>query len=685
MTKSSRKKKKTIVVAHSKKSAATPVYETQQFRYFVAGVVSVLAFLVYLASLHNDFVMWDDDRYVYENSHLHPINAAFFKWAFFAFYSANWHPLTWISHALDYAAWGLNPLGHHLTNNILHAINTFIVVILVVKLMNAWHYFSRQQNPSLQRSHEWSSLGIAAVTGLLFGLHPLHVESVAWISERKDLLCTAFFLLSTLAYTIYVGTESGLRSKHYILVLFLFSLALLSKPMAVSLPAILLILDWHPFNRISSMKSFLSAFLEKLPLIALSLISSVLTVLAQKTGEAIQTFEVIPLSARVLVAARSLLSYLWKMVWPMNLIPYYPYPQNISLLSAQCLISIILVFGITVVCVVVAKNQKIWLAVWGYYVITLLPVLGIIQVGGQAMADRYTYLPSLGPFLIAGLATAGVYERVTTLTRWRVLFKMATLLIALAMLVSLSYATLIQIGIWKDSFIFWNYVIEKEPEKVPVAYNNLGNAYLDKGLPDMAIREFERALRLNPGYAMVHQSLGNAYAAKGDLDMAIAEYQTALRLNPDYLEAHNSLGNAYAAKGDLDMAITEYQTALRLNPDYLEAHNNLALAYQSKGLPDMAITELRTALRLDPDSSQAHNNLGLAYQSKGLLDMAIAEFKTALRLNPYNASAHLNLGFSYLNEGSIDMARREFEVELSIKPDDYMARQFLNSIASSEH
>src|SRR5208283_3314559 len=334
MGKSSRKEKKTSAAAGSMQVAAAPVYRTPRSKYFVAGFVSLLTFLVYLACLNNEFVMWDDNQYVYENPHLHPLNPAFFKWAFSDFYAANWHPLTWVSHALDYAVWGLNPLGHHLTSNILHAVNTFIVVILVAKLLEAWHP-SRQQNPSPHLSHEGSYI-VIALTGLLFGLHPLHVESVAWVSERKDLLCATFFLLSTLAYTKYVSSGGGLRNKqYYILVLFLFALALLSKPMAVSLPAVLLILDWHPFNRISSMKSLLSAFLEKLPLIALSLVSSVLTVLAQKAGEAIQTFEIIPLASRVLVASQSLLSYLWKMVLPMNLIPYYPYPQHISLFSAK--------------------------------------------------------------------------------------------------------------------------------------------------------------------------------------------------------------------------------------------------------------------------------------------------------------------------------------------------------------
>ncbi|MGD0281007.1 MAG: tetratricopeptide repeat protein, partial [Dissulfurispiraceae bacterium] len=593
--------------------AAVPVYMNPRYKYFVAGFVSLLPFLVYLSCLHNEFLIWDDYQYVYENPHLHPFNAAFFRWAFSAFYASNWHPLTWVSHALDYAVWGLNPLGHHLTNNILHAVNTFIVVVLVARLFETWPP-SRQQNPPLHPSQEGSYIVIAAVTGLLFGLHPLHVESVAWIPERKDLLCAMFFLLSTLTYTKYVSSGGGLRNKHYILVLFLFALALLSKPMAVSLPAVLLILDWYPFNRISSMKSFLSALFEKLPLIVLSLASSVLTVLAQKTGGAMRTFDLIPLSSRVLVAAESLMSYIWKMALPVNLIPYYLYPKNISLFSVEYFLSVIIVSGITAACIVMVKKQKLWLAVWGYYVITLLPVIGIVQVGGQSMADRYTYLPSLGPFILIGLLAAQLWGKSI---RRRGAWARLVIVAAIFILGSLSFLTYKQIAIWKDSLTLWTYVIKSGPEDVPLAHNNLGIAYASKGQLDLAVAEYQTALRLKPDYAEAHFNLGIAYASKGQLDPAVAEYQTALRLKPAYTEVHNNLGIAYASKGQLDPAVAEYQTALRLKPDNAEVHNNLGIAYASKGQLDLAVAEYQTALRLKPDYAEAHNNLGIAYASKG--------------------------------------------------------------------
>jgi hypothetical protein len=380
----------------------------KNFKYYLAGSIALITFLVYLTALRNDFVNWDDDIYVYENPYIRSLNPAFFKWAFFNFHASYWSPLTWISHALDYAVWGLNPLGHHLTNNILHAANTFLVVLLVIRLLDAWK--GRTIHSGLSSFvHERTMLIAAGTTGLLFGLHPVHVESVAWVAERKDLLCALFFLLSLIAYTKYasgadkepVNNNKAPRffNNYYLVTIGFFILALLSKPMAVTLPVVLLALDWYPFNRLRSPRAFRLALIEKLPFFALSLLSSMLTVLAANKGGAMELMETVSLSTRVLVGFRSLVAYLGKMLWPLNLVPYYPYPKDASPLSLEYFSAIVLVIGITAACMVMAKKQKLWLSVWGYYVVTLVPVLGIVQVGGQAMADRFTYLPSLSPFL----------------------------------------------------------------------------------------------------------------------------------------------------------------------------------------------------------------------------------------------------------------------------------------------
>ncbi len=592
---------------------------------FIASLVSVVTFIIFLPSLQNEFVNWDDDYYVYENFFIRSLDKQLLKEAVAEFHAANWHPLTWLSHAFDYAIWGLNPLGHHLTNNILHALNTLIVVLLVIRLMEVYTKTAGNNGPSkpILNSRTIRITGVAA--GLLFGLHPVHVESVAWVAERKDLLCAFFFLLSTMTYTNYVcginanasmNSASRFLNEKYFFTIGFFILALLSKPMAVTLPVVLLILDWYPFRRIMSLKAFWTVSIEKLPFFALAIISSILTIFAQKSVGAIQSIEAIPLASRLIVAAKSLIAYLVKMLLPLDLAPFYPYPANVSLFSMEYIISIVMVIAITVTCLAVMRKQKLWMSVWSYYVITLIPVLGIVQVGSQAMADRYTYLPSLGVFLLIGFMAARVYERVSALTRWRVTARLAVFLLAMAVLASISYATTEQISIWKNNIALWSYAIEKEPG-VPIAHNNLGIAY----------------------------------RPRGQLDTAIEEFETALRLKPDYVEAHNNLGEAYISKGQLDMAIEQYQTALRLKPDY----------------------------------AMAHNNLGVAYISKGQLDMAIEQYQTALRLKPDCAEAHFNLGLIYLNSGFKDMAKTEFELGLRYKPDDYKAQQVLNSIISSNY
>jgi len=337
--------------------------------------------------------------------------------------------------------------------------------------------------------------------------------------------------------------------------------------------------------------------------------SAILTMFAQKAGGTMEQMQFIPLSSRLLVAAKSLIAYLWKMMVPLDLIPFYPYPKHISPLSSEYILPMVFVAGITATCLAVMRKNKLWISVWSYYVITMVPVLGIIQVGIQSMADRYTYLPSLGPFLIVGLMAARVYERVTALHRWRVIVPVASLFVSLAMLISMSYATIRQIGIWKDSFALWNYIIEKKPSGVPFAHYNLGVAYVSKGLLDLAIQQFQEALRLKPGYAEVHNNLGVAYASKGLLDLAIQQFQEALRLKPGYADAHYNLAIAYESKGLSDMAIEQYQMVLGLKPGYAEAHFNLGFIYLTNGSIDMARTEFELGLRDKPDDYRARQIL----------------------------------------------------------------------------
>ena len=599
----------------------------QDLKYYLAGGVALMTFIVYLAALQNEFVEWDDSQYVFENLHIRSFDTAFFKWAFFYFYAANWHPLTWISHALDYAIWGLNPMGHHLTNNILHAANTFLVVLLVVRLIETVHDSPFTIHHSRFTSHDSrSTLVAAATTGLLFGLHPLHVESVAWVAERKDLLCALFYLLSVMFYMTYGKYRTY---KNYLLSLAFFFLALLSKPMAVSLPVVLLILDWYPFQKITSFKTFRTSFIEKLPFIGLGIASSVITVLAQKAGVSVVAIETIPLSTRLLVAAKSLIAYLREMILPLHLLPYYPYPNDVAFFSAEYLSAIILAVVITAACIVMLKKQKLFLSLWGYYVVTLLPVLGLVQVGGQAMADRYTYLPGIGPFLMTGLLAAWIMEK----TQGRTLFmKYASAATAIFLLLSISLLTWKQIEVWKDTVSLWAYVTEKEPVRVPLAYNNRGLAFYKKGQLDQAIEDFNRAIALDPAFFKAYLNRGAAFVNRGQFDQANADFDEAIALHPSYPEAYNAKGSLFGMSGALDKAIEQFSKAIEINPDYSAAYGNRGAAYSLLGRNDKAVEDLDRAIQLDRYYAENYLNRGNVYLATGNKELAVTDFRRACEL-----------------------------------------------------
>jgi Tfp pilus assembly protein PilF len=642
-----------------------------RYEYYLAGVTAIITFIVYLTSLQNDFVGWDDGTYVVENPFIRSFNGALLKWAFFDFYASNWHPLTWISHALDYAIWGLNPLGHHLTNNILHAVNTFLVVLLVVRLLA-----SRQagrlagwQADKLTSPHDARFALIAAVTtGLLFGIHPIHVESVAWVAERKDLLCAMFFLLSIMMYTRYVTPPASpppltlrVGRGRYFLSLLFFTLAMMSKPMAVSLPIVLLILDWYPFNRISSLKTFRISFIEKLPFIAISIGSSILTVMAQK--EAIMPMELAPLSTRVLVGVESLIGYLWKMILPVNLIPFYPYPNpnTVSPFFLEYFVALVLVAGLTAACLIIAKKQKFWLSAWGYYVITLIPVLGIVQVGSQSMADRYMYLPSLGPFIIMGLVAAWGLSKVTTLKKWKPAIRLFIAVAAISTFIVLAYLTSQQTSVWKNNMELWSYVIAKEPMKVPFAYYNLGMSYDKMGQYNKALEQYDKAIALNPASYETYSIRGYVLFEMGQFDKALEDYDRAIALNPSYFEAYNNRGIAFDEMGQYINAMKDFEKAIALNPSHFEAYYNFGTTYGKTSQFDKAVEAFNRAIALNPNYAYAYGGRGLAYSHLGQYESALNDLHRALALDYNYAKAYVDRGNLYIKTGNKELAVTDFQ------------------------
>jgi tetratricopeptide (TPR) repeat protein len=353
------------------------------------------------------------------------------------------------------------------------------------------------------------------------------------------------------------------------------------------------------------------------------------------------------LSTRMLVAAKSLVAYLWKMIVPLNLIPYYPYPNDASFFSLQYLSAIILAAAITTACIVMAKKQKLFLSVWMYYVVTLLPVLGIVQVGGQSMADRYTYLPGIGPFLLMGMLTAVVSGKLSAKEGRGQSAKFIRAIAAILVLLSLTTLTYRQIEIWENSFTLWTYVIEKEPARIAIAYNNRGLAFLSMGDIERAIEDCRRAVAQDPGYAEAHSNLGVALSKKGLLDDAIGEFQIAIRLSPEFANAHRNLAPALYKSGRIAEALEQYIIVTKLLPYDARAHADLGSVYGGTGSDDKAIEHFQIALRLRPDLADAHYNLAIAYLRKGFIDQAVEHLEAAARLDPADTSIRDDLARAY--------------------------------------
>jgi tetratricopeptide (TPR) repeat protein len=582
-------KRKTVTPSFNRFKSLWTAYRP----HLVIGMAVVVTVVVYLPALKNDFVNWDDMTYVYTNAHIRSFGLQLFQWAFLKFFAWNWHPLTWISHGLDYAVWGLNPLGHHLTNILLHGVNTFLVGLLTVKLIESHGSGQGKPEPPEKTLSDKQILSVAAIACILFGVHPLHVESVAWISERKDLLCGLFFLLSLLAYKRYARDAGGsanslFSNRHYLFSLCFFLLALLSKPMAVSLPLVMLILDWYPFNRLAGRNILRIAFLEKLPFFLLSFLSGVITIKAQNFDGSVETLLAIPFSTRILVGFNALISYLGKMIWPQGLIPFYPYPLNVSLLSYKYLLSVLLLVAITIVCFAFLRRSKIGMAVWAYYGVTLLPVLGFIQVGRQAMADRYMYLPSIGPFLLIGLGAVVVFEKITARRRGSKAVKMTLLSAGFFVVGILSYATVKQIHVWKDGGVLWTTVIETLSEKqgdyayLDLPYHNRGLFFEKIDRYDEALRDYSQAIQISPGAPESYASRGFLFAKLGCLDDALTDYTQALHLQPDTPEVYYNRGNVNAKLGRLEDAVRDYTQAIHLSPrPHPDYYRNRGLVYKN--------------------------------------------------------------------------------------------------------
>jgi tetratricopeptide (TPR) repeat protein len=535
------------------------------------GLVAI-TFLVFGQTLGHEFVNFDDGDYVYEN----PMVAQGFTWkgvawAFTRVHSDNWHPLTWLSHMADCQIYGLNPAGHHLTNVLLHAA---AVVALFLVL--------RQMTGALWRS---------AVVAAVFAIHPLRVESVAWVAERKDVLSGLFFMLTIAAYLRYVRCADHLKI-HYALVVIVFAMGLLCKPMLVTLPLVLLLLDYWPLQRMGTGK-LPGLLMEKLPLLALSAASCVATLLAERS--ALQSIEAVPLSLRLGNALMSCVVYLRQALWPARLAVFYPFQY--SHLPAWELGAAALLAGLAAIAFGLRRRQPWLLMGLLWYWVMLLPVAGVLQVGDHAHADRYTYLPQIGIYLAA----------TWLLAEWRMNRAAAAGLVT-GVVGALALCAWKQTALWKNSETLWTHTLSCTTGNY-VAHYNLGNVYLKQGRLQEAITQYHQTLQIKPAFAGAHHNLGAALLRLGRLDEAMSQFQKTLQIKPNHLDARVNLGNVLIQMGRLDAGISQYREALQIDPGYWKARFNLGNALAQKGDLADAIAQFQQALQSEPADTGVLNNL----------------------------------------------------------------------------
>jgi Flp pilus assembly protein TadD len=617
-------------------------------------LVSLLLFelvvWVFLPSLQGEFLIYDEYGYVTGNSHVNSgLSWTNFVWAFSSLFAANWHPLTWLSHMTDVEFYGMNPWGHHLTSMLLHAFNTVLIFLVFRRMTGAG----------------WRSLVVAG----LFGLHPLRVESVAWISERKDVLSTMFWLLAMWTYTRFAEEtrkQDGKSKLFYCLTLVFFAMGLMSKTMLVTLPCVFLLLDYWPLNRWKQDGKW-RLVVEKAPFLLLALAVSVIEYIAQKQSGAMEEMVKLSLGARFENALISYVRYLGKFFWPENLCIYYPHPGHWPAIGV--LLSTLFLLGALVLVWTMHQRQPWLLLGWFWYLGTLVPVIGLLQLGSASMADRYTYVPLIGIYVLL------VWELHDLTKQWRYQALMAGLGGAVALSVCVAL-TRYEIGFWKDGVTVWSRAIALTKDNY-VAHHNLG-VLLNPTQPDAALDEFREAVHENPDFADAQRYLAASLFNKGRVDEAIAHLQKSLQIDPASEWSERSLGIAFSQNKQWEQAVFHFQKAAEYDPTNATTQNGLGLALLNLGRLDEAALHLLKAVQYQPDNVDTHSRLAVIYYRQGQLKGAITQFQMVAEHEPTNAIAQNDLGAALLKNEQWDEAIPKFQEALRLVPDYAAARKNLD-------
>ena len=633
--------------------------------------LAILTVITFWSLKDCGFINLDDPLYVYENAYVQSgLNWNSIGQAFSSELAkvGHWHPLTWLSLMLDYQIFGLNPHGYHLINLLFHVMNTILLFLILHRMTKTL----------------WPSAFVAA----LFAIHPLHVESVAWITERKDVLSTFFWMLTMGAYSYYVE-HPGFR--RYCFVLLFFTLGLMAKSMLVTLPFVLLLLDYWPlqrfqeinpeqkiqaevFNLTPSVKEILEVekladteykwsliyplLLEKVPLFVLAVLSSIVTYIAAQSAGAVRFLKTLSLGARIENAFVSYIAYIGKMIWPSNLAVFYPHQL---LLSWQVLGSVLLLITITVAVFMMVKRSPYLATGWLWYLGTLVPVIGILQAGSQAMADRYTYIPLIGLFIIVAWGVPDLLKKWNY--RKEILWASSALVI-----LCLSIITWAQVGYWQNSITLYDHTLKITDYNWPIYYCR-GNAYSDLGNYRQAIEDLNRVIAIRPSYAEAYNNRGAAYKGFGNYRQAIEDFNKAIEIRPNYPEAYLNRGLAYVGLGNYRQAIEDLNRVIAIRPNYPEAYLNRGFAYNGLGNYRQAIEDFNRAIEIRPSYVEAYNNRGLVYGGLGNYRQAIEDYGRAIKIKPDYADAYYSRGNIYSMLGQYQLAIEDFNKVIRLKPD----------------
>ncbi len=602
---------------------------------FICLWLALATLLVYKPVFQAQFIEYDDPEYVTANPHiLSGITLANLRWAFVTNHAANWHPVTWLSLMLDSQFFGLRADTFHAVNVLLHVANTLVLFL--------WLYYAT--------GAKWPG---ALVAGL-FALHPLHVESVAWISERKDVLSTLFWMLALLVYTDYAKTN---RISRYFIALLLFGIGLMAKSMLVSLPLVLLLLDYWPLRRFAEHRT-LRLLIEKLPFLAFSIASSIVTLVAQQRAHAMISLGMTPIFVRAQNATLACVAYIGKMFWPSGLAVLYPYNAHPSLIYA--LLSLAALVIVSAAAILIRRHKPYLFTGWLWFLVTLAPVIGIVQVGAQSMADRYTYIPLIGLFII--IAWGGC--EVLNLLRTPIFAQAIGASIALGLCAVLTRA---QLPYWHDSIALFQHAANVTVHN-GIAEGSLGHALAEQGEHDKAIAHYKTVLQ-SQSHAIIWNNLGTSLIATGKLEEGISAFRMALNLNPSFGSAHHNLAMALIRVGRQQESLIHFADAARLQPENASVHNNYGIVLDRVGKIDEAIQQFQIVLRLAPGTAAAQFNLANLLVRQHAHDEAMAHYSEALRLDPAFVEAHCNIASLLAQKGRTKDAAAHYNAALRTKPD----------------